>query len=156
MTKGKAFAVVGHKHWGKSKTLKALSNGNNHAHKQVIKGHEFFIRRMSNDDRPLSFFDLLSGLDPARWPYVIAALCPTFTDKRQRAVLIQTLTSFRRRYKLFFFVLRTDYHKKKRRITDDEIAALEPFGTVKVFKDLKADPEKRARALVRFISTHVN
>lgn len=155
MQKGKAFAVVGHKQWGKSETLKALSSGNAHARRQVIKSREFFIRHMSNDDYPRSFYALINSLDPARWPYVIAAMCPTFVDKKQRAVLIETLRSFKKRYELFFFVLRTDYHRHKRRISDDEIRNLERFGTVRVFTDANAGPEKRARALRRFIGKFI-
>jgi hypothetical protein len=155
MTKGKAFAVVGHKHWGKSTTLKALSDGSTYVRRLSITNHDFFIRRMSNDDRPGPFFKLLNDLDPSIWPHVIAAFCPTFSDKKQRAVLISSLQSLRRRYQLFFFVLRTDYHRQKRHITDDEIEMLGRFGTVKVFADTKASPEKRARALKRFIAKFV-
>lgn len=155
MARGKAFAVVGHKHWGKSKTLKALTDGDIYQRKCMIKAKKFLVRRMSNDDRPQSFYDLLNDLSPDQWQYVILALCPTLTDKRQRALLIPTLQSFRKRYQLFFFVLRTDYYKHTRHITDDEIDLLNRFGTVKVFLDPKANPTRRARAFKRFVAKNV-
>jgi hypothetical protein len=155
MARGKAFAVVGHKHWGKSKTLKALTDGDVYQRKYTIKAKQFLVRRMSNDDRPQSFYDLLKNLSPDRSPYVIMALCPTLTDKRQRALLIRLLQSFRTRYQLFFFVLRTDYYKRTRRITDDEIDLLTRFGTVKVFLDPKANPTRRAEAFKRFVAKNV-
>jgi hypothetical protein len=52
MVKGKAFFVVGHKNWGKSETLTALTNGNYHIRNWDIRGESFFVRRMSDDDRP--------------------------------------------------------------------------------------------------------
>jgi hypothetical protein len=154
MTRGKAFAVVGHKHWGKSKTLAALTDGDTHQKISVIKSKEFFVRRMSNDDRPSSFYDRLNDLTPDLWPHVILTLCPTFSDKNRRAQLIRALQNFQKKYRIFFF-LRTDYYKQTRRISDEEIDALSRFGKIKVFSDSKADPEKRARALKRFISRAV-
>lgn len=155
MAQGKAFAVVGHKNWGKSKTLKALTDGDVYQRKCTIKAKKFLVRRMSNDDRPQSFYDLLNDLRPDQWQYVILALCPTLTDKRKRALLVPILQSFRKRYRLFFFVLRTDYYKHTRRITDDEIDLLTRFGTVKVFLDPKANPTTRARAFKRFVAKNV-
>jgi hypothetical protein len=151
--RGKAFAIVGHKQWGKSKTLAALTDGNTHQRRCVIKSQEFFVRRMSNDDRPPSFYDRLDDLCPDRWPYVILALCPTFADKKRRSQLNRALHNFRKRYQLFFFVLRTDYYKQRRRISDEELDALSRFGKVKVFSDSKADPKKRARSLKMLISS---
>src|SRR5579859_6089333 len=89
--RGKAFAVVGHKQWGKSKTLAALTNEDTHQRRCVIKSQEFFVRRMSNDDVPPSFYARLGNLTPERWPYVILAMCPTFADKKRRGQLVRAL-----------------------------------------------------------------
>ncbi len=151
MLRGKAFAVVGHRNWGKSKTLQALAGGNQHQRTLVIKSREFFVRHMSNDDVPQGFYSRLKTLEPERWPGVIVALCPTFADKARRAELTRALQALRKRYQLFFFVLRTDCRRRKRQISDTEIDALSRFGKVKVFSDSTADPQTRARALERFI-----
>ncbi len=76
MAKGKAFFVVGHKNWGKSDTLEALTGGNYHFRYWPVNGHKFFIRRMSDDDRPEQYREFARHLDPDHMPYVLAALCP--------------------------------------------------------------------------------
>jgi hypothetical protein len=49
----KIVFVVGHERWGKSKTLRSLTNGNIHRRRIIISGTEFYVRRMSNDDKRL-------------------------------------------------------------------------------------------------------
>jgi hypothetical protein len=155
MFKGKLFAVVGHKHWGKSKTLAALTDGNTSVRQFTIKSHSFFVRRMSNDDIPDSFYRLVNGLEPESRPHVILALCPTITNKKLRSKLIAILTHLRQGYGLFFFVLRNSYDTSTRRINDGEIQLLERFGKVKLFSDRSANPKKRALALRRFIARNI-
>lgn len=89
MTKGKAFFVVGHKNWGKSETLKELTDGNWRFHWFEINEEWFFFQRMSNDDIPDEFHERLDKLDPEDKPLVIIALCPTFDDEEQRNGLIK-------------------------------------------------------------------
>jgi hypothetical protein len=66
-----AFFVVGHSNWGKSSTLKALA-APPQVRKVVVGGRTFFIRRMSNDDRPNDWVAFIKGLRPADRPYVHA------------------------------------------------------------------------------------
>ena len=74
MAKNQAFLVVGHRHWGKSTTLRALTNGQRGW--LVLEGKRFFVRLMSNDNVPDSYEDFISALDPAKKPLVIMAYCP--------------------------------------------------------------------------------
>lgn len=147
---GKAFFIVGHKNWGKSKTLKALSGGRL-LRCFSIDSKQFFFRRMSNDDRPDEFFQALRDLlkSPDK-PLVIIALCPTFNDPTKRQQLIKALRGFSRGYRLFFFVLRFAYHGS-RSIKDTELRNLEKFGTVKVLTQSKTGQGKRAQAFKSFI-----
>jgi len=65
MAKGKAFLVVGHKHWGNLQPLKPLTDGNSiPAHRENWVKLFFFVRRMSNDDVPDSLIELVNSLDP--------------------------------------------------------------------------------------------
>ena len=82
MPKGKAFIVVGHRHWGKSSTLKALTNGNVHDDSIEIDGRSFFIRRMSNDDDSEGLVEFAKGLKP-KIDLLLMTLCPAF-DKPER------------------------------------------------------------------------
>jgi hypothetical protein len=79
--KPKIAFVVGHKNWGKSQTLRSPTRGNYRQRLATIGDVEFFVRRMSNDDVPDSFIKKMLSVDPAHWPFIIAALCPDFDDK---------------------------------------------------------------------------
>ena len=63
------------------------------------------------------------------------------------------LRSFKKRYELFFFILKYD-HKRTREISENEIHALEPFGRTEIYVQSAANPQKRAKALKDFISSH--
>ena len=150
MPKGRAFLVVGHKNWGKSTTLKALTGGSRFERTWIIGKTQFFIRRMSNDDIPKALADFVNRLDPDVRPRVIATLCPTFNDKR-RSLLLDILGTLKRKYELFFFALRHKCKNPKNTIPDDEIDKLERYGTVKVFSPEGAKPQVIARAFEKFI-----
>jgi hypothetical protein len=154
MNRGKAFLVVGHKHWGKSATLKALTDGNRFLRTWKIGSTLFFVRRMSNDDIPDSLIALVNNLDPDTTPRVIATLCPTFNDKKALPALLKILRTFKRKYELFFFVLR---HKGDNPITtmlDDEIDKLGRYGTVRRFHPEGAKPQTIARFFQKFVMRH--
>src|SRR5713226_1293604 len=151
MPKGKAFLVVGHKNWGKSATLKALTGGSRFERTWTIGKIQFFIRRMSNDDIPRSLADFVNSLDPDIRPRVIATLCPTFNKRRSLPLLLEILGTLRRKYQLFFFVLRHKCKNPKRTIPDDEIDKLERYGTVKIFSPEGAKPKAIARAFKIFV-----
>ena len=151
MNRGRAFLVVGHKHWGKSTTLKALTGGNRSLRVWRIGPIPFFIRRMSNDDIPRSLIKFVSGLDPATKPRVIATLCPTFNDKKALPALLTILDTLERKYELFFFVLVHKCDDPDRAISDDEIDLLERYGTVKRFRPEGARAQTIARSLRNFI-----
>ena len=137
MEKGKAFFVVGHRNWGKSKTLQALTKGSR-KRRIEIKTKQFFIRSMSNEDVPDSFNKFLKKLDPNRKPYLIVALCPKFdqrstnTNKPSTEEMLQQLR--RKNYKLFFFILVHQWHENGYgRISENDIKRLEKFGEVKLY-----------------------
>jgi hypothetical protein len=151
MAKGEAFLVVGHKNWGKSATLKALTDDCRYYRSWSVGDVEFFVRRMSNDDKPKDFLDLVTGLDPAITPNVIATLCPTFNDKKLLPLLLQILGTLKRKYELFFFVLQHQGMRPANTIPDDEIDKLQRYGTVKVFHPQGAAPKKIARAFEAYV-----
>jgi len=154
MQKGRAFFVVGRKNWGKSDTLEALTDGSPHFRWWKIKGNDFFIRRMSDDDDPRAYEKFANDLDPESKPRVLAALCPGFVDRKQRSTLIEVFRNLKRSYELFFFVLRNKGNNPAHIITDEEIEPFDRFGLVKVYRLEGATPEQRARALETFIKQH--
>jgi hypothetical protein len=154
MKKGKAFFVVGHKSWGKSDTLEALTDDNYHFRYWTIKSQKFFVRRTSDDDNPASYRDFVNNLAPASTPYVLAALCPRLTEKKWRSLLLDVLDTMKRKYELYFFVLRNKGNNPEIAIPNDEIAPLERFGAVKIYRIAGATPEVRAQALEKFVKLH--
>lgn len=148
MARGKAFLVVGHKQWGKSRTLKALTDDNHQARGVSIANHRLFIRRMSNDDKPNDFRKLVRTLRPSRHEFVILAFCPVFDDDAD-----EILSDLKERYDLHSFVLKHSYDGG-RHISDDEIAALRGFGKIEVL-DRQVEATDRADALRAFIELHL-
>lgn len=150
MPKPKVVFVVGHSDWGKSKTLRALTNDNYRVRRTTISGVEYFVRRMSNDDLPESFVDWMTTVNPERWPNILAALCPDFeTSEKKTAAVLQVLQN--KGYKLFFWVL----HKKfgvNEFIQSSEIARLRTFGKVEVVKD-EWEASVRGRKFKAFITS---
>jgi len=106
---------------------------------------------MSNDDIPDSLIALANSLDPATTPRVIATLCPTFNDKKALPALLKILGTFKRKYELFFFVLRHKGDDPSATVPDDEIDSLERYGTVKRFHPEGAKPQTIARFFKKFV-----
>jgi len=133
MPKPKVFFVVGHSNWGKSKTLRALTNEDYRVRRTTISGVEYFIRRMSNDDLPDSFIEWMTMVNPKKWPNILATLCPDFEDPDKGTVaVLQALQD--KGYKLFFWVLSKKFGTNDF-IQAHEISRLRAFGKVEVIKD---------------------
>ena len=152
MQKGKIAFVVGHRNWGKSQTLRALTDDNYRARRTTIDGVEFFIRRMSNDDYSDSYVEFMSSLDPALRQYLIAALCAQFDDPAVATDAI--LKNLRAKgYQLFFWVIEHQYGTSEV-VTAKEIQRLRTFGKVEVFS-ATAESTTRAKSFKRFVSNVV-
>src|SRR5262245_14384381 len=123
---GQAFFVVGHANWGKSSTLKALTGGSYRIRQFPIGGRRFFIRRMSNDDRPhVEWVNRINDLRRRGRTHLILALCPepgAYTFLRQLGG----------NYALHFWVMRHSFTTPDT-ISNQEIAALRSLGVVHVF-----------------------
>ncbi|WP_157771917.1 hypothetical protein [Ralstonia solanacearum] len=152
MSKPKIAFVVGHSNWGKSKTLRALTNGDRYKRRLSIQGVEFLIRRMSNDDLPKSFIRFMESVDPSSITAIIAALCPNFDD--EEAATQSVLNQLRSKgYRLFFWVMEHQYRTNKAMSASD-ISRLRKFGTVKVISGV-AEAASRARDFRKFITDTV-
>ena len=146
--KGKAFILVGHENWGKSQSLKSLTDNNHHVRRIIINGKELLIRRMSNDDQPESLLRRVKKIDPQRRTHVILTLCPNFHNPSRYTVNI--LNELAEKYELFFWVLKFKYATNKA-ISEDEIKRLEQYGTVEVFGSGQAESKERVKGFKEFI-----
>lgn len=146
------FFVVGHENWGKSHTLRFLTNGNWRARKVVIKGAKFFIRRMSNDDQPKSYIEFMKKLSPEKHRLLIAALCPNF--ERANAKTETILASLKAKgYKLYFWVIQKQYGTNEK-VRQDEISELRKYGSVELLRD-EVEANKRAAEFRSYVESKV-
>ena len=74
INKGKAFIMVGHSSWGKSKTLNALTSNSYSIRFINICGFNIFIKRMSNDDIFYKLFEYIKSFNPKEKPFIIKAV----------------------------------------------------------------------------------
>jgi hypothetical protein len=146
MEKGKAFVVVGHSNWGKSKTLRSLTE------EIYIKGYKIKIKRMSNNEIPFKeVIDFLNKLDSKKNPVIIITLCPNFVDKSKGTIKILDLLLTK--FKLYFWVLKKRYNHTQE-VEDGEIDRLRKYGCVEVVT--KVDESNiRAKKFRRFIENNL-
>jgi len=146
--------VVGYEDWGKTQTLNALREICESEGRRVkIKGTEFFIRSMSNDDRPEPYAKFIDRLSR---PAAIAALCPylkrhmTDGDDPSKSIdaIIKLLMT--RGYELFFWVIQHKWGDGES-IAEEVISALGKFGRVEVMPETDLPCQARARRLRTFI-----
>ena len=146
----KAFIIVGHSNWGKSRTLRQLTDSPRRARIE-INGISIFVKRMSNDDIPQSLINFLKKVDPNAKGIIIIALCPNFDDPSRKTE--QILKLLKNKYTPYFFVLKKRYlHDEE--VTHAEIQALRSFGTVWVLEQ-RAEDSARANAFRTFIESHL-
>lgn len=150
--KGKAFVLVGHENWGKSQTLKSLTDGNRYVKRIDIIGRELLIRRMSNDDKPESLVQFVKNLDPQQHTYLILTLCPNFHNPSRNTVNI--LSELAEKYELYFWVLKFKYAANQT-VSDDEIRRLEDYGEVEVFASKQPQSVERAKEFKSFIKKRI-
>jgi GTPase SAR1 family protein len=153
MKKPIAILVAGHSNWGKSATLKALTEGRLFRSYQ-LSGADFFIRRMSNDDYTEAYKDFIDECVAAPSGNILAAFCPHFETGDLR-FSEHSLAQLQTRYDLYIFALKYQYHTDNR-ITDHELTSMARFGEVRIFDDQNAESEDRAVALEDYIATIFN
>lgn len=146
----KAFIIVGHSNWGKSRTLRQLAGSPRRAWIEV-NGIWIFVKRMSNDDIPQSLIDFLKNVDPNAKAIIIIALCPNFDDPSRKTDLILKL--LKDKYTSYFFVLKKRYSNNDE-VTAAEIQALRSFGTVQVLEQ-RVEDTVRAKAFRTFIASQL-
>lgn len=152
MNSPKAFVVIGHSNWGKSRTLRQLAGGSRHRAWILLKGGIWiFIKRMSNDDIPDDLLAFVRRLDPNKKVIIIIALCPDFENSSKKTQLILDLLN--KKYSIFFFVLKNKYDGDDQ-ISETEINTLRKYGKVEVFGP-KSEDTIRAQSLRRYVEDNL-
>jgi len=149
--------VVGHEHWGKSRTLRALTNGDSYQRKITIGGVEFYVRRTSNDDFPERYVEFMNSRDPNTMPNLIASLCPKFEKLNNYDNTLKIADAVLRAlrgkgYQLFFWVIEHRWGNPASVVTENEISELYRYGPVQVFSEIDAKDSVRAAELRTFVA----
>ena len=148
----KIIFVVGHSNWGKSKTLKCLTNDSRYVKTYTINDINWFIRRMSNDDYSKSYCNFMKNLNAEINPNVIAAFCPNFEEKRNEET-IEILNSLKNKgYNLYFWVIEHQFVTKKK-MYSSFIDKIKNFGEVEIYSKC-GEADLRALALKDFIKKY--
>lgn len=137
-----AILLVGHSHWGKSRTLRAFTEGTQRRYESIGE-RTFFVRRMSNDDYSDKYGEFVEGLEPETDCSVILAFCPDFSDPGKGSE--DALKILANGYTISSFVLRHAFGDA-RMITDAEIETLRRYGRVSIFERKGEEAEVRAQA----------
>jgi hypothetical protein len=129
--KKKAFVLIGHSNWGKTKTLFELKGKNRKVFYVKISNEWFLIRTRSNDDIYRELLIMIEEIVLREVEYIIFPLCPDFIDKNK--VTLEILQAVAVKYETFFYVLEKKYGEEEY-ISQTEIETLKKFGKVKVLK----------------------
>jgi hypothetical protein len=144
--------VVGHESWGKSLTLRHLTDNSRHIKNYEIGGTNWFIRRMSNDDRPDGYYEFMQKLDPSIKPNLIAAFCPNFDEKRFD-VTVKILNSLKAKgYNLHFWVLQHQFSTKAK-IISSYIDELRKYGDIEIYSKTE-EANIRSQELKAFVAKY--
>ena len=150
-----AFFVVGHADWGKSETLRYLVGNSRHRSWITWENFRLFVRHMSNDDQPETFYSFLNDVDPTWKPWIVLPMCPNSPTEEPR--LHQSLRSLTTKgYTLIFWVLIHQFNSDAA-ITQAEMKPFEKIGRIIPYEE-RTDAMQRAAQLktdiLRVLSEH--
>ena len=157
MQKGKAFILVGHKHWGKGITIEALV-GSTHTRTFYIKSERFHVRHASNEhldpSNPNKYLEFIDKCDPTRKQYhnLIITLGANFQDRRAKTK--KALKKLKKNYQLYLFVLK-HHHAGAGEVDDVEIEKLKTYGEVRIYSAKHSSKTARADKFRRFIPSRL-
>jgi hypothetical protein len=147
----KAFLLVGHENFGKSKTLVELTESRNSQHIYIEKKY-FALKRKSNDDIGENLLKYVKDVLKNKYcEYLLLCFCPDFKDSKKYSV--QILETLKNECELYFFVLMKQFRGNKV-VSPNEIKELKKYG--KVFQyETSDDAHDRADELVKYIKMNM-
>lgn len=144
--KKKAFLVVGHSSWGKSFTLRQLTNDSPRVRRVELDGSVFYIRRMSNDDHETKLLNFVKNKLNTKGNHAIIAFCPVFDAGRKSKEILDILE---KDFDLYFFVIKRRFNGAEE-VSDKEIEVLMQYGKCEILND-RIESGLRAERLKAFI-----
>src|SRR4051812_5071343 len=112
--KKKVFIYVGHSNWGKSMTLKLLTEGNSKIKFASISGYTFKVRKMSNDDDGQGLLNWVKDIPNIPYDKIIIAFCPKLADiehpTEEEETAMDIIFKLQETNELFFFIQMEKYN----------------------------------------------
>ena len=144
--KKKAFFFFFYSNWGKSCTLRKLTNNSPRIRRVTLAGNVFYIRRMSNDDHETKLLEFVTNEINKKGNHAIIAFCPVFEAGRKSKEVLEIL---KKDFDLYFFVIKHEY-KGSRVVANEEIEVLMQYGKCEVLNE-KIESDLRAERFTKFI-----
>jgi hypothetical protein len=147
----KAFLLVGHENFGKSRTLVELTKSRNSQH-TLIENKYFALKRKSNDDIGKELLNYVKGILANKdCEYLLLCFCPNFIDSKKCSEKI--LETLKKECQLYSFVLVKQFGTDKK-VTQEEIENLKKYSNVFEYNESE-DARDRADALVKYIKKNI-
>lgn len=155
--KKKVFIYVGHSNWGKSMTLKILTDGSSRKKIAEISGHIIRVRKMSNDDYGIGLLEWVKDIPRINYQKFIIAFCPKLPSldnpTEEQTIAQDILLELQMTNELYFFVQKEKYSSSEK-ISQEEINWMSRFGVVQII-DGQNSNLIRAEKFIAFIESHI-
>ncbi len=146
----KIFLYVGHSNFGKSETLKCLTDNISRKKRAEFFGERFIVRKMSNNDNVLSYISFVTSLEiTVKDSYIISAFSP---DREKESIyFLKKMSDFAH---VHIFVQQYGFNGGE--ITKEELQDLRSYDeNLEVMTEILAAPV-RAQRFLSFIEKHIN
>jgi len=147
----KAFIYVGHSNWGKSFTLKEITNGNPFKKTVQINQQWVWVRKMSNDDTAVGLLNFAKTIPNLNYQNFILAYCP---NQNNDQMAMDILNELQQHCDLYFFVQEEKFGNSNVKISTQEITPLNNFGTVQILTG-QNNNIVRAQEFHKFIQLYI-
>jgi hypothetical protein len=148
----KIFIYVGHSNWGKSRALKVITSGSSRRKTTQIDNQWIWVRKMSNDDKPIALLKFVRSSRRNPYQNFILAYCPKHETDSIAMQILKALSQNDNR--LYFFVQECKYNDPNQIITTSEMEYLRRIGTVEILCGQNSDAA-RASWFKQFIQANM-
>ena len=154
----KVFIYVGHSNWGKSMTLKLLTDGSSHKKVAAISSKLIRVSKMSNDEDGKGLLNWVKKFPQLKYQNFIIAYCPkhpiTEPPTEEQLNGLDILLELKKTNSLFFFLQNENYNDPTEKLTQDDIDWFSLFGSVQALLG-HVESTTRADKFISYIKTNL-
>lgn len=137
------FLYVGHDGWGKSETLRKITENDKKKKIVTITDQQFFVKKMSNESKLLKY---AKSVDKSKYDNHVLAFCPNQLERFDSLIILRTLEKSNDLY----FYIQKYCPDSVGEGTDIEINCLKKFVKVCINQSIESS-SMRAEKLILFI-----